>query len=645
MYTVVHHPSRLLAILFLLLGSSAFPEDVTALLKDISYVGEIESFGDFAVLRGSDGMRGEELFITDGTTAGTTLLLDIIPGPDASVPAAMAVLEARCYFSAVISRNGPRRPWVTDGTAAGTWQIQAPEITWDTAFPRDFLLFQGAVYFVAQVDGARWGIFKVSEDATQASSIRLFNDLYKSDKDSYVHFANARVYKDMIIFNGVDGQGNIGLWRSDGTAAGTHELKELTELQPEPFPPLYRPARRYAELGGMLYFITDPARNIFENTEFGELWRTDGTVAGTSRISIVHNSFYPMLAQLTASGGKLFFTAQPSEVIVGNELWVSDGTSEGTHVLNQVFGGQGGILSNFVDYNGTLLFRVDDTDGNYLWRSDGTAVGTYPIKQIAPVTNLQWWDPSTVWNDILYFGTTKSSHAIWRTDGTEAGTVPVEGSEGLNEVRTSFEVVGNLVLYGGDGELWAIYGQEALSEAALAILENAEALDTNDDDILTRDEVEAGMPDVNDVILDGLDENDDGIFDLEELINNAPSECDPLYDCIAQTFYEVGDNLCLSVPCPVSQFSSFQWMKDGVSLVDDEFHIQGATTRTLEIFGLVLQDAGSYSCIYNTGAKAPAAYNVYITVAENVPVSGAVGLTALTLLSAVSGAVVLRRRK
>jgi hypothetical protein len=86
-------------------------------------------------------------------------------------------------------------------------------------------------------------------------------------------------------------------------------------------------------------------------------------------------------------------------------------------------------------------------------------------------------------------------------------------------------------------------------------------------------------------------------------------------------------------------------MKDGVSLVDDEFHIQGATTRTLEIFGLVLQDAGSYSCIYNTGAKAPAAYNVYITVAENVPVSGAVGLTALTLLSAVSGAVVLRRRK
>jgi ELWxxDGT repeat protein len=75
-----------------------------------SYIGGITSLGNgSALFSASDGTNGEELWITDGTAAGTSLLKDIQTGVGSSFPGPITSLG-----------NGSALFQATDGTAAGT---------------------------------------------------------------------------------------------------------------------------------------------------------------------------------------------------------------------------------------------------------------------------------------------------------------------------------------------------------------------------------------------------------------------------------------------------------------------------------------------------------------------------------------------
>ena len=74
-----------------------------------------------------DAIAGRELFVTDGTQTGTTLVKDINPGGDGSYPTVgyspglgqFAVLSGKVYFAADDGTNGEQL-WRSDGTSAGT---------------------------------------------------------------------------------------------------------------------------------------------------------------------------------------------------------------------------------------------------------------------------------------------------------------------------------------------------------------------------------------------------------------------------------------------------------------------------------------------------------------------------------------------
>ena len=65
---------------------------------------------------------GSELWVTDGTPAGTRLLRDIAPGVSSSWPRKLTVVGERIYFGADDGVSG-RELWSTDGTAAGTTRV------------------------------------------------------------------------------------------------------------------------------------------------------------------------------------------------------------------------------------------------------------------------------------------------------------------------------------------------------------------------------------------------------------------------------------------------------------------------------------------------------------------------------------------
>src|SRR5205807_2023500 len=96
---------------------------------------------------------------------------------------------------------------------------------------------------------------------------------------------------------------------------------------------------------------------------------------GTTMIAEFPGSYTPSYAQLTNVNGTLFFVA--NDGTTGNELWKTDGTPAGTGLVKDI---QAGVIGSWprklTSFRGKLFFAADDGSGIELWRSDGTQAGT-----------------------------------------------------------------------------------------------------------------------------------------------------------------------------------------------------------------------------------------------------------------------------
>ena len=159
-----------------------------------------------------------------------------------------------------------------------------------------------------------------------------------------------------------------------------------------------------------------------------ELWRSDGTTAGTFRLADIRpggkSSFIEGISRV---GSLAYFAADDGSH--GREMWVTDGTAIGTHILKDIVPGPYGsypIQMNdgrgrvAVDVQGVAYFSVGDD--SRLWRSDGTEAGTYVI-----AGSPDGIDMLTPFGNRVYF--TGDGH-LWRSDGTSAGTKALKNSKG-----------------------------------------------------------------------------------------------------------------------------------------------------------------------------------------------------------------------
>jgi len=156
-----------------------------------------------------------------------------------------------------------------------------------------------------------------------------------------------------------------------------------------------------------------------------ELWKTDGTQAGTSMLKDLRpgsDSSHPHA--LTLVGDSVFFVANNSEDVA--QVWVSDGTEAGTQMLTN-FTGHLDPPRSFTALDDRLMFKTNtQSQGTELWTSDGTPEGTVMVKDLIPGSFGSNPESMVVWNDKLYFRAQPGAGqptTLWESDGTEGGTV------------------------------------------------------------------------------------------------------------------------------------------------------------------------------------------------------------------------------
>ncbi|MCP4191097.1 MAG: tandem-95 repeat protein [Planctomycetaceae bacterium] len=376
---------------------AGIPEMILLDTEGDSFPTDFVQVGEVVFFTAQDEERGRELWVTDGTAAGSNIVRDIFPGFENSNPADLTELDGKLYFTADNGANG-RELWASDGTESGTLMLKDIQ----TGFDYD-------------------------------------NQPYSSSPTHLISF------DEKLYFAADDGVNGNELWMSDGTSEGTMMLKDIAPGQYENYYygsyPYASSPNGFVEVDGTLFFAADNARDGVE------LWKSDGSADGTVLVRDIHSGEgyqYPygdgalrsLPSQLTNVDGTLFFTAVDEN---GEELWMSDGTEAGTVMIEDLFTGSftdeygtypySSYPRNLTDVNGTLFFTgVNPNTGEELFRYNRALETVEVVRDIVPGAESGLFQPElTSSNGTLIFTADNGNDGveIWKSDGSEAGTIQI----------------------------------------------------------------------------------------------------------------------------------------------------------------------------------------------------------------------------
>jgi len=355
---------------------------------------------------------GTELWVTDGTPGGTSLVRDLCDGPcdadprDATVKYFFPDFSAVATFTASTS-DGTRALWRSDGTPQGTVRLTPPGVSASIGLQLDG--------FFAASDAAFGDEIWTTEGTPETTAI--WRDLQReADIGSYPLPVAAAGSK--LLFTAFDPLHKRQLWASDGTAAGTVRI------------PILAPDRD---------FFTLPAASLGENAVFvargrnaakTALWASDGSAAGTVPLTPPEVEAGFFLPPSVLGGTRAVFFANDAEH--GTELWASDGTPATTHLVADLAPGAQSIdVTDSVQatLRGQMLFGRRDDGGGHLWLTDGTAEGTrrlvdaYPF--LAPIENAYSFAVAEIQDKLFFLSRGDDDSGLdhlWVSDWTAEGT-------------------------------------------------------------------------------------------------------------------------------------------------------------------------------------------------------------------------------
>lgn len=369
------------------------------------------------------------------------LVKDISTGNGNSNPYSFTAVGSKLFFIATDDAYQIRL-YVTEGTGAST-QLLGPA-TASNGSIGNLVAYNGKLFFSCS-DGIN-GQELWTSNGTVAGTV-LFKDLYPGTNGSYP--TAFTVANNKLFFMGGNPDGERRLYISDGTTAGTAVIfnNGVDILNGQTSLPV---------LNNDVYFRSS------DNFGIG-LWKCNGTLAGTMKVK---GGFIPgtLGCNYAVLNNKLYFSG--SDYVNGGELWVTDGTDIGTHiVINLKTESGNGVLNSgspqaLIVFNSKLYFSGgDDTHGQEIFVTDGTAAGTSLVKDLLPGAEGSVPYESTIYNGKLYF-ICAYAQQLWESDGTASGTNPVKSLL----MNSRFGAIWNNKIYlisASDSKLWQSDGTAA----------------------------------------------------------------------------------------------------------------------------------------------------------------------------------------
>jgi len=284
-----------------------------------------------------DGVHGEELWVSDGTKEGTSMLMDILEGDSSSAPRNFTVSGDQVFFAATTIENGTEL-WVTDGTGGGTFLVKDIYEGGESGNPAVITAFKDGVVF----------------SATDANSAQI-------------------------------GEGVPHMWYSDGSEEGTIKLSLDNENGVVPVTTGDADYISLIQTTDSLAFFYGSG-GIYGN----EMWVTNGVPEPWGTRILVDINDYQDTTEAAAPGATLgttiqwIFQANDEQILfrantpghwidsdldyIGEELWVSDGSRKGTYPLgdyNTALDEENPNISQGTQFaypeihNGYVVFRAD----------------------------------------------------------------------------------------------------------------------------------------------------------------------------------------------------------------------------------------------------------------------------------------------
>lgn len=367
-------------------------------------ISQMVEMGGVLYFTADDGIHGSELWKSDGTVGGTNMVIDLTPpmcptciNMDSDISELVAG-DTKLFFASPVQTAGVpnliKELFVSDGTESGTTMVKdifdCPPNTGEVMinyegvnslraipgsslgpFGEDRVVF--SAFECSTTDWTCYGEEPWISDGTEAGTIQVDNlrvgDTPMSTPDGFGVIIDSIGSQprnffqsgNQIYFTADDNVTGREIWNFNvlQLSNGAHLIKDINSGSSDSF--LLDSNLDFIKLGSEILFAAN--NGIVGN----ELWKTDGSLEGTillKNIAINESSSNP--SQFTLVGNDtVFFTADDD--IHGTELWKTNGSWAGTVMVEDIYPGSGSSNPSYLtEFNGAIFFSADDENSNQI---------------------------------------------------------------------------------------------------------------------------------------------------------------------------------------------------------------------------------------------------------------------------------------
>jgi ELWxxDGT repeat protein len=473
------------------------------------------AFKGMVYFAANDTAHGTELWRSDGTAGGTKRFVDLLAGADSSNPSNLVASSDRLYFVDNVNGSSTQHLWKTDGQSVRIVQtsgkstdsfpaitslkavadrlyfLQAendaksgPDSVWRTTGNANSLLRIGTVAdaSILPIDVNGGAADRICLKGTRPSETTTTYYSLKADTltpivsntASETILSTAQIGNDLYFGTQLlDGSG-VNAYRGNAEDGKTL-LKHFADV---PY------VADFTAVGSKVYFVTASGTSTASGPVTSVLWIMNQDSSNPVKdVGLKTDAILNIQSFSIAAGNRLYFS--PDTPPAGTELWISDGSPNGTHLVRDIDPRNGGSLPlNFTAGVGgayfssfpkatyifnqsthkvtqllpfyTTAFKVGAAEIlvglNQIWRSDGTKAGTKSIF----ITGLRIQN-AVVARSNLYFGVGEnlsSSTDLWKSDGTANGTAMLK----KDLTMSTGSALKNSLIFAANAGLWTTDG-------------------------------------------------------------------------------------------------------------------------------------------------------------------------------------------